>query len=551
MPDRRTADGRNSPAASAPTPAAREHLLWEVADHYYVHGRSQKEIARRIGRSVATVSRLLAEGEANETIDVQVRYPVPIVPELQRALVARFGLRLARVAKQPPRQSGDPLVPVADLTARLITTLLTDGAVISVAGGTSVYEVARQLKPSPHRDVHVVQGLGSLGSLLPAVDNPWVAQMFAERLDGTPHFLPAPMVVESKAVRDALARDPQFCETLRLCARSDIALIGIGLADPSLSGICRAGYLDHWTMERIHAHGAIGDVMVEFFDIHGRIQATDIGDRVFGMRQAELASAGTVVAVARGAAKAPAILGALRTGLIDVLATDDLTARRVLELADTFPAPGSTVSAAESGDAALPAAIPDARADETAAIFAATIEELARRGYQHLTIDDVAERAGVSAREIGRRWRGQAALVMDIADAVDVGTLALDFGCVREDLRAIVSLVCALYEANGCRDSRRGRIAPGTDRGEHPVERRVHHSLRHALTRALEGGKRRGELDADTDVGAMADLALGAAWSRMLAGHEPLDAAFVGHVVTTIVAGNAPGRISSLDAASA
>lgn len=138
----------------------------------------------------------------------------------------------------------DPIVPVADLAARLIATLLSDGSVISVAWGTSVLEVARQLKPSPRRDVHVVQGLGSLGSLLPEVDNPWVAQILAERLDGAPHFLPAPMIVESSAIRDSFAEEPQFADTLNLAARADIALVGIGLADPSLSGLCRAGYLD-------------------------------------------------------------------------------------------------------------------------------------------------------------------------------------------------------------------------------------------------------------------------------------------------------------------
>jgi hypothetical protein len=40
-----------------------------------------------------------------------------------------------------------------------------------------------------------------------------------------------------------------------------------------------------------------------------------------------------VIAVAGGQFKARAILGALRLGVIDVLVTDDLTARAVLELA--------------------------------------------------------------------------------------------------------------------------------------------------------------------------------------------------------------------------
>jgi len=44
----------------------RETLLTEVATLYYVDRFTQQQIARQIGRSVATVSRLLSEAEAKE-----------------------------------------------------------------------------------------------------------------------------------------------------------------------------------------------------------------------------------------------------------------------------------------------------------------------------------------------------------------------------------------------------------------------------------------------------------------------------------------------------
>jgi DNA-binding transcriptional regulator LsrR (DeoR family) len=45
----------------------------------------------------------------------------------------------------------------------------------------------------------------------------------------------------------------------------------------------------------------------------------------------ELERIPTVLAVAYGAPKALPILGALRTGVIDILCTDDVAARKVLE----------------------------------------------------------------------------------------------------------------------------------------------------------------------------------------------------------------------------
>ena len=343
MPDRRAASSQRSRASDQ---AVRETLLTEVATLYYVDRFTQQQIARQIGRSVATVSRLLSEAEAKEIVEVRVRYPIPVVPELQAALVERFELRLARVVRASPDEShGNLLAQVGDLAARHLATLLADGTVISVGWGTSIYEVVRAIKAGPHRDIRVVQGLGSLGSRLPAIDNPLITQVLAERVNGTPHFLPAPMVVESTAIRDALARDPQFRETYSLCRRSDIALVGIGLTDPEYSGLYRGGYVDSGILERIRADGAIGDVMAEFFDLSGNIQNTEINARVMGMRQAELRKVRTVIAVAAGVVKAPAILGAVRTGLIHVLVTDSATARRVIELDDA----ASTSTSSDDG----------------------------------------------------------------------------------------------------------------------------------------------------------------------------------------------------------
>jgi deoxyribonucleoside regulator len=113
--------------------------LTEVATLYYVDRFTQQQIARQIGRSVATVSRLLAEAEAKEIVEVRVRYPIPVVPELQAALVERFGLRLARVVRASPDEShGNLLAQMGDLAARHLATLLVDGSVISVGWGTSI-----------------------------------------------------------------------------------------------------------------------------------------------------------------------------------------------------------------------------------------------------------------------------------------------------------------------------------------------------------------------------------------------------------------------------
>ena len=542
MPERRAGNGHRSRTKDAAGQAAREELLTEVATLYYVDHFTQGQIARQISRSVATVSRLLAEAEAKEIFEVRVRYPVPLAPELQAALVARFDLRVARVARVSPDEPHNHLSQVGDLAARYLTTLLADGAIVSVGWGTSVYEAVRAVKSAPYRDIRVVQGNGALGSLLPAIGTPLITQVLAERVNGTPHFLPAPLIVESTAIREALARDPQFKETLDLVGQSDIAVVGIGLADPVHAGLCRAGYLDDWGIERIRANGAVGDVMCEFFDIYGRIQTTDVSERVMGMRLADLHNTRAVIAVAGGADKAPAILGALRSGMVHVLITDNEAARRVLELADVYPCPGPA-PAAERGAPASPANGPGRpNLNARRAILAATMTLLERAGYQSLTIEAIAAEAGVGPRLIYRWWPNKATLAVE-AHFSGMERNAIDTGNLQDDLEVLLApLLCP---PGGC--DRGPALAQRTLMAEAQLDREFRRAyLRHQdasrkpFVAALERARRRGEIDPGSNAETLVDLLLGACWHRLLLEHAPLDAAFAREVMETVIAGSRP-----------
>ena len=418
MPDNPKSSPQPGRTRRADSGAARQALLAEVATHYYVEHRTQGEIARRIGRSVATVSRLLAKAHASDVVEVRIQSAVPIVPALQSAFVQRFGLRTARVARVPYDDASNVTPQISNLAGRLVSTLLNDGSVIVVSWGATVLSVIQAILPLQQRDVHIVQGLGSLGSRMPTIDNPSLVQMMADRLDATPHFLPAPMIVESASIRDALSRDPYFSATLDLCARPDIALVGIGAADPNQSGPVRAGYLEPWELERVRAKGAVGDIMVEFFDLQGHMLQTDFGPRVMGMRQHELRNAGTVIAVAGGAAKVPAILGALRTGLIHVLVTDDITARRVLELEDAVPRAIRPHEDLVREPPASPGPASRGAESPRLALLDATLALLDRDDLPRLGIAALAFEAD---NDLNRRWRAQ--LVATIEQAMMRGEL--------------------------------------------------------------------------------------------------------------------------------
>jgi DNA-binding transcriptional regulator LsrR (DeoR family) len=97
-----------------------------------------------------------------------------------------------------------------------------------------------------------------------------------------------------------------------------------------MSSLVRAEYLTPKEIQEVADAGAIGDVCAIHFDLQGSILDIPIAARVIGVSASQLVKIPFRLAVAGGAVKAQAILGALRSGLISALVTDDLAAGNVL-----------------------------------------------------------------------------------------------------------------------------------------------------------------------------------------------------------------------------
>ncbi|MBN9160551.1 MAG: hypothetical protein BGO98_34300 [Myxococcales bacterium 68-20] len=77
------------------------------------------------------------------------------------------------------------------------------------------------------------------------------------------------------------------------------------------------------------------------------------------------------------------------------------------------------------------------------AILSAALAELMARGYEAMTIDDVAARAHASKATIYRRWRNKADLVKATLDALDARDNAAipETGALRSDLLAVMAAI--------------------------------------------------------------------------------------------------------------
>jgi len=312
-------------------------LLAEVATLYYEDGLTQQEIANRLGISRSNISRLLAEARRKGVVEIRINYPWQTSPSLQSALMDRFALRVARVLKTEGYDYRWTLRGLGALAARYLEGILRDGTILAISWGTAVYAVVNALRPTKKMDIEVVQMIGAVGSGDPLIDGPELARMLADAFGGRYRYLHAPLIVESAEVQRAFLNEQRISETLQLARKADIALVGIGSVEPSISSLIRAGYIDERELATIRQKGAVGDICARQFDIHGRVLDIELNRRVVGIDIESLKKIRCVIGVAGGILKAPAILGALRGEIIDVLVTDEEAAREVLRLDEKSP----------------------------------------------------------------------------------------------------------------------------------------------------------------------------------------------------------------------
>lgn len=309
-------------------------LIVRVARMYYQWEVKQSEIARQLGLSQPTVSRLLAEARASGIIRISVAVPQGVHSEVEEELVHRYRLRDAIVV-DCSSESDERLLEreLGGGAAYYVETSLRPNEVIGISSwSATLMALVDAMHSTPHKgDMHVVQILGGVGDPSAELHASRLTSRFANLVGGRAVFLPAPGIVGSPAMRQVILDDVYVREALGTLAQVTTALVGIGAIEPSKLLASSGNIFSQAELDLLRQRGAVGDVLLRFFDGHGRPVLTSLNDRVISMTLDQLAKVDRSVGIAGGMRKRAAILGALRGGWINVLITDQFTARWLLD----------------------------------------------------------------------------------------------------------------------------------------------------------------------------------------------------------------------------
>jgi DNA-binding transcriptional regulator LsrR (DeoR family) len=306
-------------------------LLVKIGKLYFEEGLTQQEIADNLRISRSTVSRLLARARDEHLIQISVKVPPGIYPELERTLERRFELVEAIVAEAPDYDSPSTVYrELGRAAAGYLQRTVRTGDVIGFAWGQTMKEMVNDTPRRTIPGVTVVQLNGGLTPQITDLHATALTRELAARLGADCFILQAPGVVDSPETQQILMTDAQVREVFDLASRANIAFVGIGaVSADALWG--RAGLLTEKVTAELRSLGAVGDIMSRYFDSEGVLVSSSLCRRVVGLPIPQLLRIGRRVGVAGGRDKLEAILGALRGSYVNVLITDHVTATELAE----------------------------------------------------------------------------------------------------------------------------------------------------------------------------------------------------------------------------
>lgn len=312
-------------------------LITRVARMYYEQNLRQSEIADLLGLSQATISRLLTSARQEGVVRISVNVPGGVFSELEEKLVGLYNLKDAIVVDCTAGDGDEEerllLREIGAAAAYYVETTIKNNEVVGISSWSStLLALVDAMHQVPGKSgIQVVQILGGIGNPSAEVHANRLTGRFSSLVNGTAHFLPAPGIVGSEAALRVLMEEQYLLDTMALFDQVTLALVGVGSTEPSKLLTQSGNVFTQEEQDMLEESGAVGDILLRFFDKEGRLVNTPLRKRVVSMSLQQLCKASRAVAVAGGRRKHEAIRGALRGAWINVLVTDRCTAEMLVK----------------------------------------------------------------------------------------------------------------------------------------------------------------------------------------------------------------------------
>lgn len=314
---------RAEPETSPQDDAARAAWL------YYVGGMTQDQIAGELGISRQRAQRLVSRAMAEGLIHVRLNHRIAACLDLETALKDRFGLMRCRVV--PSLGAGaDPVTAIGSAAAAEMERFLRmpDPLVIALGTGRALRGMVDALTPmeaEQHRLVSLIGNIAPDGSAS-FFD---VVMRIADKVRAPHYPMPVPVISPTPEERAAFHALAPVQRVVELARKADVVVVGVGQMSDD-APLLADGFVSRAELDEMQAAGAVGEVAGWVFDSAGNYLDLGTNRRTGGVRVTPGLDR-PAVGIAAGASKVPALIGAMKSRIINSLVTDEATATAILD----------------------------------------------------------------------------------------------------------------------------------------------------------------------------------------------------------------------------
>src|SRR5216683_3425876 len=201
-----------------------------IARRYYLDDRSKKEIADEFGISRFKVARTLARARETGLVHIEIRMPAALDPDLSDRLRRAFGLHHAIVVITPDESAALLREHLGEIGARLLTEIVVEGDVLGISWGRTLNSMTAALHSLAR--CTVVQLTGAIGSADVLQSSIEMVRRVAAVSGGPAYPIYAPLIVDTAEAAEAIRRQPQVAEAIRLFDGITKAVVAIGSWEP-------------------------------------------------------------------------------------------------------------------------------------------------------------------------------------------------------------------------------------------------------------------------------------------------------------------------------
>jgi len=330
-----------------------------IARAYYHHKKTQQEIAEAEGISRQLVTKILKETEERGIITFHIHHPAEeaFLSQLEATLLQRFPeLEDVRVIPTllTDKESPGTMVPSTDTTfslaqkaAEYLDALLAreKHRTLIVSPGMVIRHLVNSLRPRRlHPELTIIPVMGFLNIAGPSYAAVVLAWDLARVYGGQALFLPGEAYIPNPKLKEQLEELPGVRQALEALRQADLILTGIGDPKKNLESRAQRLCFSEEKMRKLKElirkleDQLVGEIAGQPFDPHGRPipEIEELFGSFLGLTLSELAErvkqgATSIGIVGGDLSRVPGIIAAIRAHYINVLITDDYTARDLIQ----------------------------------------------------------------------------------------------------------------------------------------------------------------------------------------------------------------------------